>query len=91
MKKKSKIYAFDWSRTPSREGVSMVFLSDPSLYSKFGRDITRDEFINSLSKYNRIRELESNKLFFRNLFFYTLLSFPIIFFMYNIFIKPFTQ
>jgi hypothetical protein len=88
MKKKLKAHPFDWSKTPSRDGVYKVFLSDPSVYSKFGKDISREEFINALSKYNRIKELEYNKLFFRNLFFYTLLSFPIMFFVYNVFIKP---
>ena len=91
MKKKSKPQAFNWSKTPSREGVSMVFLSDPSVYSKFGKDISRNDFINSLSKYNRIRELEGNKLVFRNLFLYTLLLFPVMFFGYNVFVKPFVR
>lgn len=91
MKKKLKLYSFDWSKTPSREGVSKVYLSDPNLYSKFGKDITRDEFVNALSKYNRIRELEDNKLFFRNLFLYGLLFLPVVFFAYNVFIKPFIQ
>ena len=77
---------FNWSRNPSRESVSQVFLADPQAYTTFGKSITKDEFCNSIATYNKFIALENNKQFFRNMFFTTLALLPFIFFLYNIFI-----
>lgn len=78
---------FNWSRHPSREGVSQVFLADPNAFTTFSKkDITKDELCNSLATHNQIVALENNKQFFRNMFFTTLALLPFIFLFYNIFI-----
>jgi hypothetical protein len=77
---------FNWSRTPSREGVERVFLADPSAYTSFGKSITKDEFCNSLALYNRIIGLENKKRMYSNMLFFTLAMIPFFFLFYNIFI-----
>ena len=78
---------FNWSRHPSREGISQVFLADPNAFTTFSKkDITKDELCNSLATHNQIVALENNKQFFRNMFFTTLALLPFIFLFYNIFI-----
>lgn len=77
---------FNWSRQPTREGVSQVFLADPQAYTTFGKSITKDEFCNSIATYNKIVALEQNKKQLRDMLFFTLAMLPIFFFLYNIFI-----
>jgi len=78
---------FNWSRHPSREGVSQVFLADPQAMTSFGKSITKDEFCNSIATYNKIMALEQNKRQLRDmLYFTTLAMLPFFFFIYNIFI-----
>jgi hypothetical protein len=72
MKKVRKVQPFNWSRTPSREGINKVFLADPYAYTTFGKHITKDELC--------------KKVWFRNMFYFTLAMIPFIFFVYNIFI-----
>lgn len=86
MKKVRKIEPFNWSRTPTQEGVEIVFLADPNAYTTFGKSITKDELCNSLSTYNKITALEQNKQFFRNMFITTIALIPFFFIFYNIFI-----
>ena len=86
MKKTRRPEPFNWSRHPSQEGVSQVFLADPQAFTTFGKSITKDEFCNSIATYNKFIALENNKQFFRNMFFTTLALLPFIFFLYNIFI-----
>lgn len=86
MKKTRKIEPFNWSRFPSKENVSQVFLADPNAYTSFGKSITKDELCNSLSLYNKIMELERNKKQLRDMLYFTLAMLPIFFFLYNIFI-----
>ena len=86
MKKVRKIEPFNWSRTPSQEGVERVFLADPNAYTTFSKSITKDELCNSLSTYNKITVLEQNKQFFRNMFVTTLVLIPFFFIFYNVFI-----
>jgi hypothetical protein len=86
MKKVRKVEPFNWSRTPSQEGVERVFLADPNAYTTFGKSITKDELCNSLSTYNKITALEQNKQFFRNMFIATIALIPFFFIFYNIFI-----
>lgn len=85
MKKVRKIEPFNWSRTPTREGVQMVFLADPNAYTTFGKSITKDELCKSLTLYNRIIALEQKKTFFKNLFFTTLAGIPFAILIHNIF------
>ena len=86
MKKVRKVEPFNWSRTPSQEGVERVFLADPNAYTTFGKSITKDELCNSLSLYNKIVSLEQKKQMFKNMFVFTLVMIPFFFFFYNIFI-----
>lgn len=86
MKKTRRVEPFNWSRQPSKDGISKVFLADPQAYTTFSKHITREEFTNSLATYNKIISLEQTKQFFRNMFFTTLALIPVIFFIYNIFI-----
>jgi hypothetical protein len=86
MKKVRKVQPFNWSRTPSREGINKVFLADPNAYITFGKYITKDELCNSLALHNKITGLENKKVWFRNMFYFTLAMIPFIFFVYNIFI-----
>ncbi len=86
MKKTKRTEAFNWSRNPSRENISKVFLADPHALTTFGKNITKDEFCNSMATYNKIRSLEMKKQFFRNMFYTTLALIPLFFFIYNIFI-----
>ena len=86
MKKTKRTEAFNWSRNPSRENISKVFLADPHALTTFGKNITKDEFCNSMATYNKIRLLEMKKQFFRNMFYTTLALIPLFFFIYNIFI-----
>jgi hypothetical protein len=85
MKKVRKVEPFDWSRTPTREGVERVFLADPNAYTTFGKSITKDELCNSLALYNKIVSLEQKKTYFKNLFFTTLAMIPFAVLIYNIF------
>jgi hypothetical protein len=85
MKKVRKVEPFNWSRTPTREGVSQVFLADPNAYTTFGKSITKEELCNSLALYNKIVSLEQNKAYFKNLFFATLAMIPFVILIYNIF------
>ena len=77
---------FSWSRQPSREGISQVFLADPQAYTTFGKSITKDEFCNSIATYNKIIALEKNKKQLRDMLVFTLAMLPVFFFLYNIFI-----
>lgn len=77
---------FNWSRNPTREGISKVFLADPQAYTTFGKSITKDEFCNSIATYNKITTLEKNKSQLRDMLFFTLAMLPFFFFLYNIFI-----
>jgi len=77
---------FNWSRHPSRDGVSQVFLADPQAYTTFGKSITKDEFCNSIATYNKIIALEQNKKQLRDTLIFTLAMLPVFFFLYNIFI-----
>lgn len=87
MKKTRRVEPFNWSRNPSKEGISKVFLADPNAFTTFSKkDITKDEICNSLATYNQIAALETKKQFFRNMFYTTLALIPFIFFVYNIFI-----
>lgn len=86
MKKSRKVEPFNWSRFPSKENVSQVFLADPSAFTSFGKGITKDELFNSLSMYNKIAELEKNKKQLRDMLYFTLAMLPIFFFLYNVFI-----
>lgn len=76
---------FNWSRLPSSEHIKGVYLANPNAYTSFGKAITREELVFSLANYNRIVDLEQKKLFFKNLFFFTLASIPFIFLIHNIF------
>jgi hypothetical protein len=84
MKKVRKVEPFNWSRTPSREGVEKVFLADPNAYTTFGKSITKEEFANSIHTYNKILALENKKQMFRDTLFFVLAMIPIFFFIYNI-------
>ena len=78
---------FNWSRTPSKEGVSKVYLADPTTYTTFNSYdgwMTKEEFINSLNVYNEIVELRMRKKFFKTLFVYSLASIPFIIILINI-------
>lgn len=87
MKKTKRATApFNWSRHPSREKISHVFLADPQAYTTFGKSITKDEFCNSIATYNKIVALEQTKQQLRDMLFTTLAIVPVIFFLYNIFI-----
>ena len=86
MKKTRRTEPFNWSRHPSREGVSQVFLADPQAYTTFGKSITKDEFCNSIATYNKIVALEKNKKQLRDMLVFTLAMLPVFFFLYNIFI-----
>lgn len=86
MKKTKKTEAFNWSRHPSHEGITKVFLADPQAYTTFGKSITKDEFCNSIATYNKIVALEQNKKQLRDALFVTLAMLPVFFFLYNIFI-----
>lgn len=86
MKKTKKTGPFDWSRHPSRENISKVFLADPQAMTSFGKSITKEEFSHSLDVYNQIMSLERKKKFFRDMFYTTLLLLPFAFFFYNVFI-----
>ena len=87
MKKTRRVEPFNWSRNTSKDGIHKVFLADPNAFTTFSKkDITKDELCNSLATYNQIAVLESNKQFFRNMFFTTLALVPFIFLFYNIFI-----
>ena len=87
MKKPKRIgEPFNWSRRPSREGISQVFLADPQAYTTFGKSITKDEFCNSIATYNKIVALEQNKKQLRDTLVFTLAMLPVFFFLYNIFI-----
>jgi hypothetical protein len=86
MKKTKRTMAFNWSRNPSRDNISKVFLADPQALTTFGKNITKDEFCNALATYNKISLLEMKKQFFRNMLFTTLAFIPLFFFIYNIFI-----
>jgi len=77
---------FNWSRNPSREGISQVFLADPQAMTTFGKSITKDEFCNSIATYNKIVALEKNKKQLRDMLVFTLAMLPVFFFLYNIFI-----
>jgi len=77
---------FNWSRHPSKEGITQVFLADPQAFTTFGKSITKDEFCNSIATYNKIMTLEKNKAQLRDTLFFTLAMLPIFFFLYNIFI-----
>ena len=77
---------FNWSRHPSRESISQVFLADPQAYTTFGKSITKDEFCNSIATYNKIIALEQNKKQLRDTLIFTLAMLPVFFFLYNIFI-----
>lgn len=82
--KKEKAARFNWSRTPSRDGIHSVYIATPGSFSSFGKDITREELANSLSTWNRINDLNAKKAMFRTLFFITLASIPFIAMAYNI-------
>jgi len=90
MKREKQSSRFDWSRNPSIEGVHSVYIATPSShnydgsYSRYGKDITREELSNSLSTWNRINDLKTKKLFFKMLFIVTLVSIPFIAIIYNI-------
>lgn len=87
MKRKAKRPEnFNWSRFPSNERITKVYLANPNAYTTFGKSITKEELIFSLANYNRIVDLEQKKFFFRNLFYFTLASIPFIVLFYNIFI-----
>lgn len=77
---------FNWSRHPSQDSVSQVFLADPQAYTTFGKSITKDEFCNSIATYNKIIALEKNKKQLRDMLVFTLAMLPVFFFLYNIFI-----
>jgi hypothetical protein len=84
MKKVRNVQPFNWSRTPSREGVELVFLSDPNAYTTFGKSITKEEFSNSIHTYNKITILENKKKMLRDALFFVMALIPIFFFLYNI-------
>lgn len=86
MKKTRRTSSFNWSRHPTREGISHVFLADPQAFTTFGKSITKDEFCNSIATYNKIVALEQNKKQLRDMLFVTLAILPVFFFLYNIFI-----
>jgi hypothetical protein len=86
MKKVRKVEPFNWSRTPTQEGVERVFLADPNAYTTFGKSITKDELCNSLAVHNRIIGLENKKQMLRDTLFFVLAMIPVFFFIYNIFI-----
>jgi hypothetical protein len=86
MKKSRRPEPFNWSRQPTREGISQVFLANPHAYTTFGKNITKDEFCNSMATYNKIRQLENNKKQLRDMLVFTLAMLPVFFFIYNIFI-----
>jgi hypothetical protein len=89
MKREKQMVRFDWSRTPSREGIHSVYIANPtahssdSTYSKYGREITKEELSNALSTWNRITDLNTKKTLFKRLFFLTLASIPFISIIYN--------
>lgn len=74
---------FDWSRNPSHEGIHSVYISSPSSYASYGKDITREEMANSLSTWNKINDLNAKKAMFKTLFIATLVSIPFIAIIYN--------
>lgn len=79
--------AFNWSRTtPSREGVSQVYIATPNSYARFNRDITKVELTNSLFQYNTIAELQSKKYFLRTALLTVVISIPFVIMFYNLFI-----
>lgn len=88
MKKKQRTYNLDLSRHPSRDGVSKVYFANPDVYSSFGKDITKEQFINSMSTYNRILDLEKKKVLLKETLMYVCLSIPFFVFIFNIFIQP---
>lgn len=81
MKKNPNI--FDWSRNPSREGIHSVYISSPSTYASYNRDITREEMANALATWNKINDLKAKKAMFKTLFIVTLASIPFISIIYN--------
>lgn len=83
MKKNGNRQRFDWSRNPSKEGVSYVYIASPGSYASYGREITKDEMAYALSTWNRINELKAKKMMFKNLFIATLVSIPFLAIIYN--------
>lgn len=82
---KSPMPRFNWSRTPSREGIHSVYIAAQDSYATYKNDITRTEMANSLSNWNRINELRANRQMFKTLFIITLVSIPFIAIIYNVF------
>jgi hypothetical protein len=83
----NKKQPFNWSRVPSKEGVSKVYLADPTTYTMFNSVdgwMTKQEFINSLDLYNEINELKIRKRTFKSLFVYTLAALPFGIIIFNI-------
>ena len=74
---------FDWSRNPSREGIHSVYISSPSSYASYGKDITKEEMANSLATWNKINYLKDRKTMFKNLFIAALISIPFVAIIYN--------
>ena len=83
MKREKTTLRFDWSRNPTREGIHSVYISTPGSYAKYGKDITREELSYSLSTWNRINDLNSKKMMFKNLLIASLISIPFIAIIYN--------
>jgi hypothetical protein len=83
MKKQSRTQRFDWSKNPTKEGVSQVYIASPGSYATYGREITKDEMAYALSTWNRINELKEKKRMFKNLFIATLVSIPFLVIIYN--------
>lgn len=83
MKKEKMPVRFDWSRNPSKEGIHSVYISSPSSYATYGKDISREEMANALSTWNKINELKAKKSMFKTLFLGTLISIPFIAIIYN--------
>lgn len=70
---------FNWSRTPSREGISKVYFADPDNFTSFNSNdswITKKEFANAMDLYNEIVELKMRKVFFKRMFVYSLAAIP---------------
>jgi hypothetical protein len=81
--RKGKPISFDWSRTPSREGISSVYIASPNSYAIYGRDITKEEMANSLATWSHINELAAKKAMFKRLFIFTLVASPFLVVIYN--------
>ena len=81
--KKERII-FDWSRQPSKESVKYVFIADHSARNNFGRDMTKEQIVNSLYQYNSKMARHNRIQLIKSMRVYAAIVVPVLFFVFKI-------